>query len=88
MKKDRIIFDNTPGVPPGKFRIGQTNADRIRAMSDEELAAVLVLEPMEEKIPFCQNKPECYKLLDENRDIPEEMCAKCMLDWLKQEVDE
>lgn len=40
-RKDRIIFDNTPGAPPGKFRIGLTNADRIRAMSDEELAAFL-----------------------------------------------
>ena len=65
-----------------------TNAEKIRATSDEELAAVIVLEPMGEKIPFCQNKPECDKLLDEDRDIPEEMCAKCMLDWLKQEVKE
>ena len=39
-----------------------TNAEKIRSMSDEELAAVLVLEPMGEKIPFCKNKPECYKL--------------------------
>ena len=65
-----------------------TNADKIRAMSDEELAAILVAEPMAEKIPFCQNSQECDRLMETDRDIPEEMCAKCMLAWLRQSAEE
>ena len=52
-----------------------TNADRIRAMSDEEMAAF-----MERTITFagCPSLPiNC-----------QESCAKCWLDWLKQEDKE
>ena len=48
-----------------------TNGDRIRAMTDEELA----------KIIRCQNS----KHGDECCNTP---CDKCILDWLKQEVEE
>lgn len=70
------------------IKLDGTNADRFRAMSDEELAAILVAEPMAEKIPFCQNSPECDRLMETDRDIPEEMCAKCALDWLRQPAKE
>lgn len=58
----------------------QTNADRIRRMSDEELARLfddilkynVVGEPDEN---VCS---DCYKT----------DCAPCWLDWLKAEVDE
>lgn len=46
-----------------------TNADRIRVMTDEELAKHL----------NCQWK-ECKNLNDD--------CDKCLLNWLKQEVDD
>lgn len=46
-----------------------TNADRIRATTDEELAKHL----------NCQWK-ECKNLNDD--------CDKCLLNWLKQEVDD
>lgn len=66
-----------------------TNADRIRSMSDEELAAILVAESLAEKIPFCQNKEECNEILDTaDGTIPEEMCLKCALDWLRQPAKE
>ena len=52
-----------------------TNADRIRAMTDEELANWYFNEFFP-NAPYC-NKLECY------RDSP---CEQCLLDWLKQEV--
>lgn len=51
-----------------------TNADRIRAMSDEELAEFIGNFPME---TICPNN--CHE-------DPERDCAVCVLDWLKQEV--
>lgn len=53
-----------------------TNADRIRAMTDEELAMLLN--------PTCPTG-ECPDNLpwDQAHD-----CYKCWLDWLKQEVKE
>ena len=47
----------------------QTNADRIRTMTDEELVDIIC----------CQYK-EC-------KDLDAE-CNKCLLEWLKQEVEE
>lgn len=67
----------------------KTNADRIRAMSDEELGRCLVnIHDSGCFISFCKNKPECAELLD-NDGITDEMCMECMMQWLKQpaEVD-
>lgn len=51
-----------------------TNADRIRSMSDEELAEFLR--------PYCQKGLwECE--INAGRD-----CAKCWLEWLRGEVKE
>lgn len=56
----------------------KTNADRIRAMSDEELAKILV-------DGFCCNS---CKYKDTNRwDCPEE-CEKCCAEWLKQPAED
>ena len=51
-----------------------TNADRIRAMTDEELSETI-------KCPY--PGLECLHVNDDN--YP---CSKCKLDWLKQEVAE
>ena len=51
----------------------QTNADRIRAMSDEELAEFLC----DGCPPFRKNGVSCY--------VPK-TCHNCWLDWLKQPV--
>ena len=50
-----------------------TNADRIRAMSDEELANWYFSEFFP-NAPYC-NKLECY---------PDDPCEQCLLDWLKE----
>lgn len=51
----------------------QTNADRIRAMTDEELA-----EWLEKETSFC---------CDRGRDCRDEPCEPCLLDWLKSPVE-
>jgi hypothetical protein len=53
-----------------------TNADRIRAMTNEELAEFIGHFPME---TICPNN--CHE-------DPERDCAVCVLDWLKQEKSE
>lgn len=54
-----------------------TNADRIRAMSDEELAEWIMREPTIKPICPPGTGDEC----------PTSPCEQCWLDWLKQEVD-
>lgn len=54
-----------------------TNADRIRAMTDEELAKTLnvsICPPGYNEIWACEKE--------------EELCHDCWLDWLKQESSE
>ena len=63
-----------------------TNADRIRAMSDEELAKRLLT--IDGPGVFCKTLPECEELLDTDEGIPEEKCLRCMLAWLQQPVEE
>lgn len=52
-----------------------TNADRIRSMTDEELAEVLFGSCIEH-----MGVEECSH--------PEEACKSCVLDWLKAESEE
>jgi len=82
---------STCAAQRAKFGLGdpQTNADRIRAMSDEELANHLYLfHGLEEQIKFCQNLPDCESLLNTEDGIPEEKCVGCLLAWLKQPAEE
>ena len=52
----------------------QTNADRIRAMSDEELASIIA------STPICKERyMDCLKY---GRD-----CEPCLLEWLKQPAE-
>ena len=53
----------------------QTNADRIRSMTDEELAEVLFGSCIEH-----MGAEECSH--------PEEACKSCVLDWLRAESEE
>ena len=53
----------------------QTNADRIRSMTDEELAEVLFGSCIEHI-----GVEECSH--------PEEACKSCVLDWLRAESEE
>ena len=68
--------------------VDMTNADRIRAMDDEDLAEVLLLfNHLECRIPFCKNLPQCEELLDTEEGVPEEKCKQCLLDWLRQPAE-
>lgn len=62
-----------------------SNGDRLRAMTDEELAQDL-MDMISGGAGFCcKNLPECKAARDQNADwlIPEENCVVCMADWLK-----
>lgn len=62
------------------------NYDKIKRMNLKELAKFLieVTEPSE-TIKFCRNLPECDRDLAMDREIPEERCVKCMMQWLGKE---
>ena len=65
-----------------------TNADRIRGMTDEELAAIMIqLSDLDERVGFCKNLPKCESLLDTDDGIPASMCEECMRAWLKQPAE-
>ena len=65
-----------------------TNADRIRNMTDEELAEHIITTPAYETcIKFCKNREECCAIMDMDNDIPEEWCKQCLLEWLQKEVE-
>lgn len=65
-KQDREIALCLGYDPP------KTNADRLRAMSDEELAGWLAIN---DSCPSTEQERKCN-----NR------CGECWLDWLRQEV--
>ena len=69
MENQIILRMNQDGV-------GKTNADRIRAMSDKELAGVIMC-PME----FTGLKDLCAK-------NPGHTCVECSLRWLQEPVKE
>jgi hypothetical protein len=60
----------------------KTRADRIRAMSDEELAKCLLT--VDDDCKYCKNLPECDKLLDTPEGIPEGKCLGCLVEWLRE----
>ena len=58
-------------------------------MSDEELAELLYsIQNLEDKVKFCKNKIECDNILDSGKEIPDNMCKQCLVDWLQSEVEE
>lgn len=62
-----------------------TNADRIRAMTDEELAKTM------HSTGDCPPRecPYAYADLSENGgNITDKQCVECWLDWLKQEAND
>ena len=56
------------------YRTINTNADKIRAMSDEELAKVM------ERMLGCPITGDCKKMSED--------CNDCWLDWLRQPAEE
>ena len=65
-----------------------TYGDKIRAMSDEELAELLYsLQNLEDKVKFCKNKDVCTDILDDGKEIPDNMCKECLVEWLQSEYE-
>lgn len=60
-----------------------SNGDRLRAMTDEELAQDLMSMIFGSGNFYCKNLPECEAALDGDLDIPEENCVACMVAWMK-----
>ena len=69
------ILPNGEQTDPSHWKAKpQTNADRIRAMSDEELAKQF------SHTSICEQKyPKCM--------VAGEDCVECLLEWLKQPVE-
>ena len=67
-----------------------TNGDKIRAMSDEELAEKIVntKEAPAYSVPFCGNSNRCDDILDSGETVPDEMCKQCAIEWLQAECEE
>lgn len=62
-----------------------SNADCIRAMSDEELATMLNRFAEGEDAPhYCRSLPECDADMEADNLIPLERCQACLLHWLRQ----
>lgn len=63
-----------------------TNADRIRAMSDEELANAMCRNPI---FTVCDAvcKGDC-KAVDTLNDTKEAVCKRTILEWLQQPAEE
>lgn len=82
-------YDIRPLIDYLKSKKKQTYADRIRSMSDEALAdAMLELEDISEKLPFCKNSNRCNEIMDAGEQIPDGMCKQCLMEWLQSEVEE
>jgi hypothetical protein len=64
----------------------KTNADKIRAMTDPELAKRLS-KLMDSYPAVCRELPECYEDLEADRDIPLERCEGCWIRWLRQPAE-
>lgn len=79
---DGLITDVTMEITSSKFTT--TNAERIRNMSDEELASVLFsgcIDSMDfEECPYASESE-----LDNNK--IRKICKKCTLDWLQSEAE-
>ena len=63
-----------------------TNGDRIRAVTDTELATALYR--MLDGDVYCTNRPECGEMLNTEDGIPDEWCVMCLLRWLKKPAEE
>lgn len=64
----------------GQKEVSMTNADRIRAMSDEELAKWITYACDADLEMFCSN-PKRTRPCDKS-------CDLCAIDWLKQPAEE
>lgn len=65
----------------------KTRAEKIRSMTDEELADILhSFAEMEDRIGWCRDLPECDVDLESEDGVPEMRCRECIPHWLKEEA--
>lgn len=69
----------------GYAMVPKTRADMIREMKDEDLTDLIYDLNMEGT--FCTNRKECWEKLNKD-EITDEMCKKCLLEWLRKPVEE
>ena len=90
-KEHLSLMDRDSGVVGAFLRDckkSMTNADRIHSMNIEETAELLYsFHNLEDKVKFCKNKTECEDILDAGKTIPDSMCKKCLVEWLRSEVE-
>lgn len=65
----------------------KSNADRIRYMSDEEMAKMIQKYVSLDSSEYCKNNSECENILDNGETIPDEKCEKCIVQWLQSEAE-
>lgn len=79
---DKLVADNNDVLH-------KTNADRIRKMTDEELAKILYMGCEDRNWDTCKISEKCdeqdiLSMSDEEEDA---ICIQCWLDWLRQGAD-
>lgn len=63
----------------------RTRGDKIRALTDEELAKKIVVLDLGEA-PYCNpQNAKCIEMLAEGEEPTSEMCQQCCIKWLQQE---
>lgn len=66
-----------------------TRADKIRSMTDEEMARWLYpLVVGTEAVPFCPGSEKCGELLDKDGAPPDEWCIACPVAYLGRPAEE
>lgn len=78
------FLDQCLAVPKKPVVAAASNGDRIRSMTDAQLAAYWANHSGD----FCQYKPECCEALDRDEQIPDARCAACALVWLRQRAED
>lgn len=61
--------------------------EKLQKMSVKEIAEVLFRLDEAGK-GFCRETEACQRALEENGDIPENMCFDCVVQWLNSEAEE
>ena len=83
--KCHFVDKGALGIQPSNWKPKeQTNADRIRAMSDEELAEWLVKQTVYQESAW--SEPSYLNFLT-NRDDTKERAIKDTVEWLKQPAE-
>ena len=66
-----------------------SRADRVRAMSDEDLVDLMFRFNIDEHVRFCEDRPECVETMEtDDFDAKGVDCKACALRWLRQPAEE